>query len=167
MRPHCLRSNHLVTDSKLAELAPKLAAMISDVKTHLSEQGRVVMIGYPQPFPDSPPGWCQTGLARVISPSQMKYVNDVVARVNRVIEQAAADGQISYVNVSRLYFEQRADGSTVRHDFCIDGGDRWVNRIIPSDKNRSVHPKAPAHAAEAVLVRRCLDDQASCVPRIG
>lgn len=93
----------------------------------------------------------------------MIWLNSVADQINEVIRQASIDYGIDYVDTTDIVNVPSADG--VRHDFCIDdGSERWINRFVPSDLRRSMHPKFQYHEVVANRVIDCLDNPAGCDP---
>ena len=141
----------------LRDVRADLRAIVTHVRNpaafgepeRVKPDGKVMAVGYPRPFPDQPSGACSLGTASSIAVATQRWINnDVVDPLNAAIREEAQAAGVFYVDTSS-YFSR-----PVRHDFCLDdGSDRWINRIIPSDPQRSVHPKFAYHerVAEAVL----------------
>jgi hypothetical protein len=157
--------------SRLDALAAKLDALYADVvgdgtvqrPGHLADDGaRVMAIGYPRPFPDDPPDSCSLGNGSPIGINRvtMLWLNSVADRIDSVVRDAAArNPRVDYVDVSDV-LSTPIDG--VRHDLCIDGSQRWINRLIPSDEKRSMHPTFGYHEQVAARVLACWRDRQDC-----
>jgi hypothetical protein len=113
--------------------------------------GKVMAVGYPKPFLDGRRGTCSLGTASSIAASTRQWVNDeVVSPLNVIIREEAQSAGVYYVDTS--YYFSDPD----RHDFCLDdGSDRWINRIIPSNRQLSLHPKYQYHERVAEAVLKC------------
>ena len=153
-------------DEKLASLSRDLGELYDSVRTSnvLDEGARVIAIGYPRLFPAEPPDSCSLGSAASVGEGTMKWLNEVADRLNATIEATAAAHGIEYVDTADIIAVPDQNG--VRHDFCVDEDDqRWVNRFIPSDLRRSMHPKYQYHERVAERVLACWRGTASCAPR--
>jgi len=145
-------------DKRLPSLRAVLRAAYAQLKepSRIKSGGKIIAVGFPRPFPPNPKGTCSLGTISSVGEEAMRWVNmGVVDRLNTVIQEEAQAAGVFYIKTEDFFLE-----GDHRHDFCVDdGSERWINRIIPSDVQRSVHPKFQYHekVAQAVLDcwRRC------------
>lgn len=142
-------------EERLANLRVKLRVAYAQLQEdeRLKDGGKVMAVGFPRAFPPEPSGTCSLGTGSSIGEDTMRWLNEGVAdKINAVIAEEADRARISYINTTHYFSELGPFG---RHDLCLnDGGERWINRIIPSDKNRSIHPKFQYHEKVALAVLR-------------
>lgn len=102
---------------------------------------KVLVLGYPRFFPNTPPISCRTGVPSpsVLQPrftrSDMKWINAEVASLNRVIQQKAAAAGLIYVDTYNAF-----EG----HELCNGKQSEWMNRVVldlrPGRTQQSYHP---------------------------
>ena len=156
----CTSAFSKVIDAALFDMSAGLPTLYRRLRERVNPGGRVIVLGYPQFFPSDPPDSCSTGAAGSFFRQDMQWMNRSVLRANALIVESAAKAGISYVDVTGLF-----TSGGQRHDLCIDsGGQRWINRAIPSHREWSFHPKAAAHDVEAQLVAACYSDANRCRP---
>jgi len=91
----------------------------------------------------------------------MLWLNQFADTLNATIETTAAEHGVEYVNTADLIAAPDQNGA--RHDFCVDDdGKRWVNRLIPSDLRRSMHPTHQYHERVTDRVLACWRRTADC-----
>jgi hypothetical protein len=120
----------------------------------LKPGGKIMAIGYPRPFPDDPSGSCSLGTMSSVGVGTMNWINQsVVDPLNAVIREEAQRAGVHFVDTSD-YFTRFG-----RHDFCVDdGSERWITRIIPTEKQRSVHPKFGYYERVSEAILACWDN---------
>lgn len=152
-------------DAALATLHDRLGTIYDEIRrdpAKLKPGGRMFAVGYPRLFPADPPDSCSLGSAASVGRDTMMWINGFADALNATIETTAAEHGIEYVDTSGIIATPGADG--VRHDFCVDDDDtRWVNRLIPSDLRRSMHPTFQYHERVAETVLGCWRGSAECV----
>ena len=156
--------------SGLGELRTQLTHRYGLLQGVLAESGRLVVLGYPRPFPSAPPDGCGAGVgAGKVSQANMLWVNSVAERLSATIRAAAVNVGATYIDVTDLYNTDVQTPDYLRHDACIDSNDqRWVNRTIlsrshdPRARNWSWHPKVAAHNEMAKLVTACVRNPLVC-----
>lgn len=165
----CKDKTELAIDDKLATLEDSLNRVVGDiVKERLATDGRLVLVGYPRFFPNNPPDSCalSSDLGSVtVGRDSMLYLNDVADRINERIRKVAEryPRQVSLIDTTDIVNGSR----TLPHNFCVDSGeDRWVNRLIHSDLQRSMHPKWPYHQEVVRRIANCLQQESLCNPRL-
>lgn len=121
------------------------------------ESPRVLMAGYPLPFPmdDRMPDSCGFGSGRTLGASDMRWLNSVAVRANDELRAIAAEQGAAFVEVGDLL--QSGDHTMCEDVAGPDVGERWINRFIPSSMEASAHPNAYLHRAEAERMERCLE----------
>lgn len=138
---------------KVDDLQMSLTNILNSIRRDgLNPGGRVLVLGYPHPFPASPPDFCSVGALLPINKGDMVWLNNVADYANATLREAARVSGSTYVDIADLFTQAGQS-----HDGCVnDGGDRWINRTIPSHREWSWHPKAAAHEAEAKALETCL-----------
>jgi len=153
---------------ELEKLSSRLGVLYSDIRTTpglLAQDGRVIAIGYPRLFPFDPPSSCSLGSGASVGRETMLWLNEVADRLNDTIERTAGQHGIEYVDTADIIAAR--DQGNIRHDFCVDNdGQRWVNRLVPSDLQRSVHPTFQYHERVTERVLACWNRSANCTPRL-
>lgn len=160
----CQRKWETRVEEQLPLLSSTLRAAYTQLQSseRLKSGGKVIAVGFPRPFPYEPTGTCSLGTLSSVGEDTMRWVNEgVVDQINAVISEEAHNAGISYIDTSD--YLSRPD----RHDLCIDdGSDRWINRVIPSDLNQSIHPKYQYHEQVAAAVLACWASEVTteCAP---
>lgn len=143
----------------------RLLTTFRSIKAHLAQpNGRLIVVGYPQPFPtaDKLPDSCGVGAGARIQKEKMGWLNTVADQANTTIREAAFEAEVTYVNVTDLL---QADDHTMCEDVVgSEPGKRWINRIIPSNREWSAHPNAYMHQAQADRMLACFEgrDESFC-----
>jgi lysophospholipase L1-like esterase len=132
-----------VTDS-VKQTAPKVASVLSAIH-HRAPHARVVVVGYPDLFPEDGIG-C-TSAKVPLAAGDFSYLRDKEKELNAMLARAARGGRAQYVNTYR---------PTIRHDLCRPAGDRWIEPFVPESPAAPVHPNAAGERAMASAVRRGL-----------
>lgn len=145
----------------------KLQDFYRDLRADAGPQAKVIVLGYPSFFPANPPSSCETGLgtqlpgltrtATTFSRAEMLELNRVLLNANLVIERLATQAGFYFVNVNEVL---RPNATLCQDDSKIRG----LNRLIPSDQQRSFHPSIATYQREADLIAACLADQGGCTP---
>ena len=126
----------------LARLPGKLAPLYRSIRARIHPNGRVLVLGYPQLFPDDPGGICVDG--GFINSGERRWLNDVAVQLNEVIANsvAAADG-VEFVPVREAFRG---------HEICGSSEAYLVGASIRHPSN-SFHPNYKGHRALADVVR--------------
>jgi hypothetical protein len=150
--------------AEMERLGAELAALYDDIRQspgRLKPGGRVIAIGYPRLFPADPPASCSLGSGASVGRDTMLWLNEFADDLNATIETTAAGHGVEYVNTADIISVPDQNGT--RHDFCVDDDrQRWVNRLIPSDLRRSMHPTFPYHERVTERVLACWARTADC-----
>jgi len=150
--------------SEMDRVGVELGSLYDDIRNspgRLKPGGRVIAIGYPRLFPADPPASCSLGSGASVGRDTMLWLNQFADTLNATIETTAAEHGVEYVNTADLIAAPDQNGA--RHDFCVDDdGQRWVNRLIPSDLRRSMHPTHQYHERVTDRVLACWRRTADC-----
>jgi lysophospholipase L1-like esterase len=132
-----------VTDS-IKQTAPKVASVLSAIH-HRAPHARVVVVGYPDLFPEDGVG-C-TSAKVPLAAGDFSYLRDKEKELNAMLARAARGGRARYVNTYK---------PAIGHDLCRPAGDRWIEPFVPESPAAPVHPNATGERAMANAVRRGL-----------
>ncbi|MCM3846343.1 SGNH/GDSL hydrolase family protein [Pseudonocardia sp. DR1-2] len=150
-----------IVEKRLTVVSLRLSDLIDQVRPNLKPGGKILVVGYPRPFRDNPPAQCRSGagIEGGIDRPTMNWLNSGVADpLNWILARESAYAGVSFIDTSRF---MTAFGD---HDLCSQ--DRWMNRLIESDKNQSFHPKSEYHEKVAEAILRCWDECPPTGPRI-
>lgn len=124
-----------------------LAGLYRDIKM-AAPDARVVVVGYPQFFPDEPPrNGCGSGAGGHFTESDMLAVNQTATQLDGAIRAAAQSAGFDYVDISDVL---------QGHDLCASH-DSWINHALPHEVQESFHPNIAGQAAIAHRVLKCID----------
>ncbi|MEU1199928.1 SGNH/GDSL hydrolase family protein [Streptomyces sp. NPDC005813] len=137
-----------ITES-IEQTAPKVAQVIRGIR-HRAPHARVVVVGYPDLFPDNGVG-C-TSAKVPLAAGDFSYLRDKEKELNGMLARQARRGGAEYVNTY---------APTVGHDLCQPTGNRWIETFAPETPAAPVHPNAAGESAMAGAVERGLSRHAS------
>jgi len=165
--PSCQAKFGKIVDADLRTMEVRLADLYTTIKRlpSLAPTARVLVLGYPRFFPNDQAKDCWTGFAGVapddvpylayFQPSDMKWINASIKRLDDEIRAAAAAAGITYVNAYNAF-----NG----HELCQPNP--WLNRVVYYDTSAGIkhlaqtsfHPNAAgqralAKAAETAIPR--------------
>ncbi|WP_399946369.1 SGNH/GDSL hydrolase family protein [Streptomyces sp. BBFR25] len=126
------------------QTAPKVAQVLRDIHRR-SPHARVVVVGYPDLFPDDGVG-C-TSSAVPLAAGDFSYLRDKEKELNTMLARQARRHGASYVDTYR---------PTVGHDLCRPTDTRWIETFAPERPAAPVHPNALGEKAMARAVGRAL-----------
>ncbi|GGM25098.1 lipase [Streptomyces fumigatiscleroticus] len=134
-----------ITDA-IDQTGPKVAAVLRSVHQR-APHARVVVVGYPDLFPDDGVG-C-TSKTVPLAAGDFAWLRDKEKELNAMLARQARHGGARYVNTY---------APTVGHDLCKPTGERWIETFAPETPAAPVHPNAVgestmAGAVESALVR--------------
>lgn len=132
-----------VTES-IAATAPKVAAVIRGIH-HRAPHARVVLVGYPDIFPEDGVG-C-TSASVPLAAGDFAYLRDKEKELNSMLARQARLGGAKYVNTY---------APTVGHDLCAPVGERWIETFAPQSPAAPLHPNAWGESAMAAAVKPAL-----------
>jgi lysophospholipase L1-like esterase len=131
-------------EQRVNDIAPKIAAALDAVRQR-APRARVLVVGYPDLFPDNGVG-C-TGSAVPLAAGDFAYLRDTEKKLNAMIaDQASANGA-RYVDTYT---------PTVGHDMCEPAGERWIEPLVAAAPAAPAHPNAQGQQAMAATVERAL-----------
>jgi lysophospholipase L1-like esterase len=125
-------------DAGFARLNTRLPGMLTDIKRR-SPQARVVVVGYPNPFPTD---GSTCGSSVPLAKGDVAWLNQTTYRLNFMLELVAFNQQAEFVDTSSVFRG---------HDMCRPASDRWINPLLPQTPG-SAHPNAVGHLITAVEV---------------
>ncbi|MET9016368.1 SGNH/GDSL hydrolase family protein [Streptomyces olivaceoviridis] len=130
----------------IARTGPKVAQVLRGVHQR-APHARVVVVGYPDLFPDDGVG-C-TSKTVPLAMGDFAWLRDKEKELNAMLARQAVKGGARYVNTYT---------PTVGHDLCEPTGERWIETFAPETPAAPVHPNATgervmASAVEAALPR--------------
>ncbi|MEW2297742.1 SGNH/GDSL hydrolase family protein [Streptomyces sp. NPDC006743] len=128
----------------VARTAPKIADVLRGIHRR-APHARVVVVGYPDLFPDDGVG-C-TSAKVPLAAGDFSYLRDKEKELNGMLARQARRGGAEYVNTY---------APTVGHDLCRPTGERWIETFAPETPAAPVHPNAAGERAMAGAVGRVL-----------
>jgi lysophospholipase L1-like esterase len=127
---------------RLADLvsaeAPKMARALAAIRAR-APRARIVMVGYPDLFPQS--GGCWPVVP--ITSGDIAYLRGIEVKVNAMLAVDAVSAGATFVNTY---------APTVGHDFCRAESVRDVEGLLPGSPALPFHPNARGQAAIAAAV---------------
>lgn len=112
----------------------------------------IYVLGYPAIFPAQPTGACQ-GLTK----SAVTYLASMQAPLNQVIQAAANESGVHYVDPNAGPF------SFVGHDVCQTSGS-WIQGLSPFGSAASFHPNQQGQAAMAASLEAAMNSTLTAQP---
>ncbi|CAM5523702.1 lipase [Streptomyces canarius] len=130
----------------IARTGPKVAQVLRGIHQR-APHARVVVVGYPDLFPDDGVG-C-TSKTVPLAMGDFAWLRDKEKELNAMLARQAFKSGARYVNTYT---------PTVGHDLCKPTGERWIETFAPETPAAPVHPNATgervmASAVEAALTR--------------
>ncbi|HWE89857.1 MAG TPA: SGNH/GDSL hydrolase family protein [Pseudonocardiaceae bacterium] len=125
----------------ISALAPKVAAVLSGIRTH-ARHATVVVVGYLRILPPTIGCWP----VMPISAGDVPYLTSVENELNAMLGAQARAAGDQFVN----------SGAPTGHDVCQLPGTKWVEGLTPTSPAAPVHPNASGMAAVADLVEHTL-----------
>ncbi|MFE4453292.1 SGNH/GDSL hydrolase family protein [Streptomyces sp. NPDC056796] len=128
----------------VARTAPKIAQVLRGIHRR-APHARVVVVGYPDLFPDDGVG-C-TSRSVPLAAGDFAWLRDKEKELNAMLARQARHGGAEYVNTYT---------PTIGHDLCKPTGDRWIETFAPETPAAPVHPNAAGESAMATAVGTAL-----------
>ncbi len=131
----------------LTRLPSRLIPLYRSIRAKVHPEARILVLGYPQLFPDDPDGICFDG--GFINSSERRWLNGIATQLNAVIEDSASSvAGVEYVSVR---------GTFRNHEICGSGEAYLIGASLQHPSN-SFHPnykgqRALADTAKAHLNR--------------
>ncbi|MEV0739095.1 SGNH/GDSL hydrolase family protein [Streptomyces sp. NPDC050549] len=129
---------------RVDDTAPKIAAALDAVHER-APRARVVVVGYPDLFPDDGVG-C-TSSAVPLAAGDFAYLRDTEKKLNAMIAGQASAHGAAYVDTYT---------PTVGHDMCKPAGERWIEPLVAATPTAPAHPNAQGQQAMAATVERAV-----------
>ncbi|MFF4902811.1 SGNH/GDSL hydrolase family protein [Streptomyces sp. NPDC001068] len=126
------------------QTAPKVARVLRGIK-HRAPHAEVVVVGYPDLFPDDGVG-C-TSKTVPLAMGDFAWVRDKEKELNAMLAGQARKSGARYVNTYT---------PTIGHDLCKPTGERWIETFAPETPAAPVHPNAAGESAMATAVESAL-----------
>ncbi|MBK3575906.1 SGNH/GDSL hydrolase family protein [Streptomyces sp. MBT65] len=129
---------------RVDDTAPKIAAALDAIRER-APHAKVVVVGYPDLFPDDGVG-CTSSVVPIAA-GDFAYLRDTEKKLNAMIaDQASAHGA-AYVDTYT---------PTVGHDMCKPAGERWIEPLVAAAPTAPAHPNALGQQAMAAAVENAL-----------
>ncbi|MFF4761293.1 SGNH/GDSL hydrolase family protein [Streptomyces sp. NPDC001276] len=128
----------------IAQTGPKVAQVLRGIHKR-APHARVVVVGYPDLFPDDGVG-C-TSKTVPLAAGDFAWLRDKEKELNAMLAREARHGGARYVNTY---------APTVGHDLCKPTGERWIETFAPETPAAPVHPNATGESVMATAVERVL-----------
>jgi lysophospholipase L1-like esterase len=125
-------------DAKVTAEGPKVAKVLAEIAAR-APQARIVLVGYPDLFPQSGGCWPRVP----ITDDDLAYLNGVERKLNAMLAADAKAADVTFVNTY---------SPTIGHDFCQPESVRDVEGVIPGSLAFPFHPNARGQAEIASLV---------------
>ncbi|MCA5893300.1 SGNH/GDSL hydrolase family protein [Isoptericola sp. NEAU-Y5] len=123
------------TDQVEDSTYPALVAALQGIQER-SPDADVAIVGYPWIVPETRGCFARMPIAR----GDIPYLRDLQSTLNGVIERAAAETGVTYVDLAEV-----SDG----HDACAARGERWIEPLLFGTNVVPVHPNARGESAMA------------------
>jgi lysophospholipase L1-like esterase len=124
--------------AKVKAEAAKLTAVLTAIAA-LAPQARIVVVGYPDLFPQS--GGCWPAVP--ITSGDISYLRGIETQLNAMEAADAKAAGATYVDTYT---------PTIGHDFCQDATTRYIEGLVPATPTLPFHPNAHGQAAIAAAV---------------
>lgn len=122
---------------KITAFAPRYTEIVNEIRER-SPQARIVFVGYPTAVR---PGGCFP--MQPMWPRDADYVQAKIDQINQVMAETVTAAGAEFVSLRE---------STVGHDACAIGADRWLEGPIPASIAAPLHPNRAGHANAAQQV---------------
>lgn len=141
-RAHFTAGGHDQLAERVARTAPKVAEVIRGIHRR-SPHARVVVVGYPDLFPDD--GSACTSPSTPFAAGDFSYLRDTEKTLNAMLATQARKAGARYADTYT---------PTVGHDMCAPAGTRWIESLAPASPAAPAHPNARGEEAMAGAVLR-------------
>jgi lysophospholipase L1-like esterase len=133
------------TDQLAAGVAaegPKMAQVLTEIAVR-APQARIVVVGYPDVFPQSGGCWPAVPIAN----GDAAYLRGLEVKANEMLAAAARAAGATFVNTY---------APTIGHDFCQPESVRDVEGLVPGSLALPFHPNARGQQAMADAVLKAI-----------
>ena len=128
--------------SRITAEGPKLALALAEIRQR-APRARVVLVGYPDMFPQSGGCWPKVPFTN----GDVAYLRGIEVKIDAMQAAAARAAGDTFVDVYR---------ATLRHDFCQPESGRDVEGLVPGSLTLPFHPNARGQQAMAAAVLQAL-----------
>jgi PKD repeat protein len=140
-------------ESKLGQLESTLPGKLEKLHKEMAENGRLILVGYPQIFPATKPFPANLP-CQLIHPSDIAWMHDMVTRANLALLKIAVDAGVEFV-------DPNAGGRFDGRDVCRFGS--FFNGVRPQEIVESFHPNEFGQEAIAKAVEARIDAKPTTV----
>jgi len=144
--------NDLVA-AEIEATKPKIAGVIEGIHKR-SPKARVAIVGYPDVLPDS--GNCYPMVP--LSPDDVRYIDELIIRINTMIEEQAAKHDADFVDTY---------AGSGGHDVCKLPPERWFEGLVPTEPAYPLHPNAKGLASMGRSAIKVLSKPSKRAPAIS
>jgi hypothetical protein len=124
--------------AKVAAETAKMAAVLDAIHTR-APQARIVVVGYPDLFPQSGGCWPKVPITN----GDVAYLRGIGTQLNAMLAGTAAAAGATFVDTYT---------PTIGHDICQSGAAKYVEGLVPTSLTIPFHPNARGQAAMAAQV---------------
>lgn len=121
--------------AKIEATKPRIAAVLQGIHQR-SPKARVAIVGYPDVLPKV--GNCYPMVP--LSPDDVRYIDELIIRINTMIAGQAANNGAEYVDTYR---------DSMGHDVCTLPPTRWYEGLTPTEPAFPLHPNGKGEASMA------------------
>ena len=122
--------------AKIEAAKPKIAAVLQGIHQR-SPRARVAIVGYPDVLPKNGES-CYPMVP--LSPDDIRYIDDLIGRINAMIAGQAAANDAEFVDTYR---------DSGGHDVCKLPPNRWFEGTVPTEPAYPLHPNGKGEASMA------------------
>ncbi|MFI6018192.1 SGNH/GDSL hydrolase family protein [Streptomyces sp. NPDC051287] len=130
--------------TRIDETAPKVAAVLHAVQQR-APHARVVVVGYPDLFPDDGVGCTSSSVP--LAAGDFAYLRDTEKKLNAMLTRVAHRSGARYVDTYT---------PTVGHDMCHPAGERWIEPLVTASPAAPAHPNVQGETAMSTALTRAL-----------
>jgi lysophospholipase L1-like esterase len=128
--------------AKVTAETAKMAAVLAAIHAR-APQARIVVVGYPDLFPQSGGCWPKVP----ITSGDVAYLRGIGTQLNAMLAGTAAAAGATFVDTYT---------PTIGHDICQSGAAKYVEGLVPTSLAGPFHPNARGQAAMAAQVLAAL-----------
>lgn len=121
-------------EAKIEDARPKIDAVLQGIHAR-SPKARVAIVGYPDVLPRDGTNCYPTV---PLSPDDVKYIDALIVRINKMIAEEAAKNDAEFVDTY---------DDSIGHDVCKLPPDRWFEGLAPTEPAYPLHPNAKGEAS--------------------
>jgi lysophospholipase L1-like esterase len=122
--------------ARIEATKPKIAAVLQGIHQR-SPNARVAIVGYPDATARNGDS-CWPAVP--LSPDDMKYIDELIVRINAMIKGQAEQNGAEYIDTY---------ADSIGHDVCKLPPNRWFEGIVPTEPAYPMHPNGKGEASMA------------------